>query len=163
MAIPLDGLIQMGLHDQARSSSQTPPPVTNRKRKAGLGCYENDALRIQGKLDNLPTVLVQDVHKMRPGEVLRALVRLECAEAKDVIEFDDLKVLLSKELGRLEACSVCQATPTNGEAAIFLPCKHVFHRDCIHSWAQNDYKQGRHGEGDVWYRPRCPNCRKPAL
>jgi hypothetical protein len=153
------------LHElvQTLLRAQAQPAPANRKRKARVTCYDNDALRIQGKLDKLPTVLVRDVHGMRPREVRWALARLECEEARDVIEFDDLKALLWKELGRLGACSVCQETPTGGEFAIFLPCGHGFHRACIHSWAQNDYEQGRLAKRDEWYRPRCPNCRAEVL
>jgi hypothetical protein len=157
MASTLDELVQMLLHGQA------PPAPVSRKRKVGVACYETDALRIQGRLDKLPMVLVRDVHGMRPREVRRALARLECAEAGDVIEFDELKALLRKEIGRLGTCSVCQETPAGGEFAIFLPCGHGFHRACIHSWAQNDYEQGRLAKRDEWYRPRCPNCRAEVL
>jgi len=157
MASPLDQFMQTLMRGQA------PPAAASRKRKAEVACYENDALRIQGQLDKLPTVLVRDVDQMRPREVRRALARLGCSEAEGVIEFDELKALLRKELGRLDVCSVCQATPANGEFAIFHPCGHGFHRDCIHSWAQNDYEQGRFGRRDEWYRPRCPNCRQAAM
>jgi hypothetical protein len=157
MSSALDELVQELLRAEAR------PADAGRTRKAEVVCYENDTLRIQGRLDKLPTVLVRDVDGMRPREVRRALVRLECAEEKGVVEFDELKALLRKEIGRLSTCSVCQTTPTDGEFATFLACGHGFHRSCIHSWAQNDHELGRLAERDEWYRPRCPNCRKPAV
>lgn len=134
-----------------------------RKRLVGTTRYENDTLRIQGELDKLPMVLVRDVEDMRPREVRRALVRLECDEADGVVEFEDLKALYRSQLERLGDCSVCLSTPTNGEFALFLSCGHAFHRHCIHAWAQDDYESGCRAMGDTWYRPRCPNCRSNAL
>ena len=62
--------------------SQGPFATEGRKRKTSVPCYDNYTLCIHGELDMLPTVLVQAVCRMRPREIRRALVRLECMEAK---------------------------------------------------------------------------------
>lgn len=150
----------------AFASTNASPAPTSRKRKAEKPApvvYESDAKRIQGKLDELPMVLVREARDMRPREVRKALLRLGCKDAADVVEAEELARLYQLQLQRLVPCSVCLSTPTEGEFAIFLPCGHSFHRDCIHSWAQDDYEEGRRCKRDEWYRPRCPNCRAPAV
>lgn len=142
---------------------RAPATSSCRKRKhVKVTCYANDTLRIQGRLDSLPAVHVRDVTELRPVEVRRALLRLDC-DLKGVLEFDELKAMYRAQIARLGECSVCQTTPTSGEFALFLPCHHAFHRDCIHKWAQDDYEQGRCARGEMGYRPRCPNCRAAAM
>ena len=37
-----------------------------------------------------------------------------------------------------EKCSVCLAKYKQGETVSALPCKHIFHDDCIQSWFRNN-------------------------
>ncbi|KAJ1634761.1 hypothetical protein T492DRAFT_588999, partial [Pavlovales sp. CCMP2436] len=46
--------------------------------------------------------------------------------------------------GALE-CTICISEFEEGEAALLLPCRHLFHPHCIKAWLGHDR--------------RCPNCR----
>jgi hypothetical protein len=51
--------------------------------------------------------------------------------------------------GEDRSCSVCLDEIAAGERVIDLPCKHLFHRDCLRSWLE--------------HKNDCPKCRAPAL
>ena len=45
-----------------------------------------------------------------------------------------------------ESCAICLSEYEEGEELRVLPCKHVFHRECIDEWLAND--------------ERCPTCKR---
>jgi len=46
-----------------------------------------------------------------------------------------------------EICTICQDVFSKGDQSISLPCKHMYHKDCIFPWLQT--------------RNTCPTCRFP--
>lgn len=50
------------------------------------------------------------------------------------------------------ACLVCMEEPLAGDVLKILPCGHVFHSDCVHSWLHHDMET----KMDF---PSCPTCR----
>ena len=37
-------------------------------------------------------------------------------------------------------CSICLCEYENGDKLVSLPCKHIFHDDCITSWTDNNQR-----------------------
>jgi len=50
----------------------------------------------------------------------------------------------TKTIDEEPTCSICLCEYENGDKLISLPCKHIFHADCINSWTDNN--------------TRCPLC-----
>lgn len=65
--------------------------------------------------------------------------RKELVDALPVVKFSGDNISTSPD------CSVCKDSFNLGEELIQLPCKHMFHRDCIMPWLQ--------------MRDTCPTCR----
>ena len=121
-------------------------------------CYASDAERIQGKVNMLNSGIMQDVYTMRPAVVRGILVRLNI-DVKGLLEASELRERLKELLS--QPCTVCLEAPKVGDHLIFLKCNHVFHSECIHAWAQDDFEMNK--SSDMDYRPRCPNCRKNCI
>ena len=76
----------------------------------------------------------------------------------DIFEYKSPETLLQKECGGCNpngdggktldeedpTCSICLCEYEKGENLTMLPCKHVFHQDCINSWTEHN--------------TRCPLC-----
>lgn len=76
----------------------------------------------------------------------------------DTFQYQSPETLLQKECGGCDlngesgktlddeepTCSICLCEYEKGENLIMLPCKHVFHKDCIDSWTEHN--------------TRCPLC-----
>jgi hypothetical protein len=63
-----------------------------------------------------------------------------------VREVESLPVLTIQKDESEKQCAVCMCDFTTGEKAKQMPCKHIFHPDCIHPWL------AKHNS--------CPNCRQ---
>ncbi|CAF3086577.1 unnamed protein product [Rotaria sp. Silwood2] len=48
-------------------------------------------------------------------------------------------------------CSICLATMDKKNECSSLPCRHIFHKECIHTWIETDEETSL----------QCPICRKP--
>ncbi|KAM3290148.1 E3 ubiquitin-protein ligase RHA2B-like [Capsicum chacoense] len=59
-------------------------------------------------------------------------------------------VSLFKTAGFSELCAVCLSTFEDGEQVRKLKCKHIFHKDCLDTWLQQD-------------SATCPLCRNKVL
>ena len=46
------------------------------------------------------------------------------------------KIVIQKDALEHPECAICQEEYTEGEQGTELPCKHVFHPDCITKWLQ---------------------------
>ena len=75
--------------------------------------------------------------KLRPKEMIR--------------EIEKLAVKFEKRENDCSECAVCLVPFEPGVETVPLPCNdnHVFHKDCILSWAQQSYT--------------CPICRKSVI
>ncbi|CAF0998153.1 unnamed protein product [Adineta steineri] len=51
----------------------------------------------------------------------------------------------------IEDCTICLSSMEEENKCSLLPCKHVFHTECIHGWIDSDEERSL----------ECPNCRKP--
>merc|ERR1719240_1109966 len=51
-------------------------------------------------------------------------------------------------------CAICLSHIEPETLAAFLPCKHVYHADCLKEWAQKSYQS-------TGGNPTCPQCRQP--
>ena len=121
-------------------------------------CYASDVERIQGKVNMLNSGVMQDVATMRPLAVRDLLTKLNI-DVRGLLEASELRERLKELLS--PPCTVCMEVPKVDDQLIFLKCNHVFHGECIHTWAQDDYEMNKGGDSE--YRPRCPNCRKNCI
>jgi hypothetical protein len=58
---------------------------------------------------------------------------------------------LEKDYDSIEHCTICLAAMDKRNKCSILPCKHVFHMDCIHHWIDADEETSF----------QCPICRQP--
>ncbi|ORX74692.1 hypothetical protein DL89DRAFT_208613, partial [Linderina pennispora] len=54
--------------------------------------------------------------------------------SEDAIKELRLRAVTGEEAGRKEDCSICQDEYKQGEEVVELPCKHLFHDECIKHW-----------------------------
>lgn len=146
--------VTTNLTDNTSSSNSTPSvntftPSNSIFRSRLYGIPENNTINnpptqnisnFLSQATNLINVLNSISNNIAPQNMEDVAVTLD----KNDLEKIETKVLSEK----LETtCSVCMCDMDKDEEVSILPCKHVFHTDCINEWL-------------VKYNYKCPICRK---
>ena len=146
--------VTTNLTDNTSSSNSTPSvntftPSNSIFRSRLYGIPENNTINnpptqnisnFLSQATNLINVLNSISNNIAPQNMEDVAVTLD----KKDLEKIETKVLSEK----LETtCSVCMCDMDKDEEVSILPCKHVFHTDCINEWL-------------VKYNYKCPICRK---
>lgn len=99
--------------------------------------------------------LILDAHQAQPAEsvslradrdTIDALPVCPYPQSPDIINAVGSEPLsLSTTLDKQEFCCVCMESFVENENVLHMPCAHMFHKECIYEWFQNQHK--------------CPVCR----
>nr|QDY51775.1 hypothetical protein 1_160 [Mimiviridae sp. ChoanoV1] len=71
---------------------------------------------------------------------------------KDMEYYSNANIIKDKE-ENTKICSICIENIEDTKHIIIMPCKHIFHKKCIHPWLIQKIILGK--------QPECPMCRFP--
>ena len=70
---------------------------------------------------------MNDMNNMNNGVAQNILDILQVSKLNDVSHLEEDK----------KQCSICLEEYRNGDEVVYLPCLHIFHKDCIYTWLRN--------------------------
>ncbi|XP_033731110.1 uncharacterized protein LOC117320704 [Pecten maximus] len=129
-----------------RAKSGRPVYNSTRAMPAGRGRTQNLAYAIDNNnaaqdLDNaLVNLLITLQHRDLTPEDYETLLRLDETVAPKTLQMDvvaSFKTDIVNESCVNDTCAICMDQYALGQSRKFLPCKHVFHANCIDMWLQN--------------------------
>lgn len=119
-------------------------------RFVGFPSVEGIIFSRNGDIPDPSDILNQILHSELGGILNQLLQQTDAMQhgtpPAAVSDVESLPVLTIREDESEKQCAVCICDFTTGEQAKQMPCKHIFHPDCIHPWL------AKHNS--------CPTCRQ---
>jgi hypothetical protein len=94
------------------------------------------------EMENILNILFSNFRHNEPTDVVLPLT------TDAINQLEEKKYSAINIDNKAVECSICQENYEESSDVIILPCKHLFHKECITQWLRN-------------YHHKCPLCRQP--